>query len=252
MPRMMPMTDDMTVTRIPGPGTFEFSAVRPEQLGATEYTLVTVVVDETSSVAPFADDLLKTVKAIVAACQKSPRAENMMIRLLRFNETQTEVHGFKPLSAIDPAAYPPFRPCGMTALYDAMYAAVGGTLLYGKLLADRDFEINGAVYVITDGQDNASGIRPDMIGDKIRQVESDPDVESMITVLVGLKAPGSAANGVSQSLQTFQKQAGLTRYVDVGDATPSHLARLARFVSQSISSQSQALGTGATSQPLAF
>lgn len=252
MPRMTPPDDTMTVTRIPGPGTFTFSAVRPEQLGATEYTLVTIVVDATGSVTNFAPELLRTVTAIISACQKSPRAENMMIRLVSFNDNQTEIHGFKPLSAIDPGAYPPFRPNGMTALYDATYAAVGGTLLYGKLLADQDFEINGAVYVITDGMDNVSGITPDLIADKIRQVAADPDMESMITVLVGLKEPGADGKDVSRFLGRFQKEAGLNQYVDVGDATPEKLARLARFVSRSISSQSQALGSGGISQPLVF
>ena len=40
-------------------------------------------------------------------------------------------------------------------------------------------------------------------------------------------------------------------HIDVGDATPRKLAKLAAFVSQSISSQSQALGTGGPSQNIA-
>lgn len=252
MPRMMPTDDNMEVTKIPGPGTFAFSAVRPENLGATEYTLVTIVVDETSSVQQFAKDLLKTVISIVEACQKSPRAENLMVRVVSFNDKQTEIHGFKPLSQIDPGDYKPFRPSGMTALYDATYASVGATLLYAKLLTDQDFEVNGAIYIVTDGMDNLSATTPAMIADKIETAARDDEIESMITVLVGLREPGADNAQVSQYLQAFQQEAKLTQYVDVGDATPKQLAKLAQFVSQSISSQSQALGSGAASQPLAF
>ncbi|MEZ4527349.1 MAG: hypothetical protein R2941_15630 [Desulfobacterales bacterium] len=65
--------------------------------------------DETGSVASFAKDLLKTVKSIVEACKKSPRAENLMIRLTSFNEAQREIHGFKPLSAINVNDYKAFK-----------------------------------------------------------------------------------------------------------------------------------------------
>jgi hypothetical protein len=249
---MMPADDNMQISQIPGPGTFQFSAVRPEQLGASEYTLVTIVVDETSSVYNFAKDLLKTVKSIVEACQKSPRAENLMIRLLSFNDTQREIHGFKPLSTINVNDYKPFKPKGMTALYDATYAAVGATLMYAKTLTDQDFDVNGAIYIITDGMDNLSGTNPGMIADKIQKAENSDDIESMISVLVGLQAPGAGNSDIAKYLEDFRQKANLTRYVDVGDATPGQLAKLAQFVSHSISSQSQALGSGMVSQPLTF
>ena len=46
-------------------------------------------------------------------------------------------------------------------------------------------------------------------------------------------------------------EAGLTQYVSIGKATPGKLAKFAQFVSQSISSTSAALGSGAASQPIA-
>jgi hypothetical protein len=92
----------METGRVPGPGTFEFSGVRPEKLGATEYTLVTVVVDETGSVSAFADELLRCVRAIVEACASSPRADNLLLRLVTFNDRVAEIHGFRPLTTPKP------------------------------------------------------------------------------------------------------------------------------------------------------
>lgn len=83
-------------------GNFGFSGVRPEKLGATEYTLVTLVMDKTSSVNPFSDGLLEVKKAIIAACRKSPRAEYLMFRSVEFNREVEEVHGFIELAQIDP------------------------------------------------------------------------------------------------------------------------------------------------------
>jgi stage V sporulation protein SpoVS len=53
-------------------------------------------------------------------------------------------------------------------------------------------------------------------------------------------------------LEDFQKDAGLTQFIDVGDGTPQRLAKLAGFVSKSVSSQSQAIGSGSVSQPVTF
>ncbi|MFP4308581.1 MAG: hypothetical protein ACLFQQ_15330 [Desulfococcaceae bacterium] len=239
---------EMMVSQVPGSGTFQFSGTRPENLGATECALATIVADETSGVAAFADEPFKAVQPVLAACRKNPRADNLMVRLVR-----STAHGFKPLSAIDPAAYDRFRPDGMTAPYDATRAAAGATKTYAASLGSQDFDVNGAIYVITDGADNVSSTRPKTIADKIRAAEQGDDIESLVTAPAGLKGPGAReSDKIVKCLPGFQKDAKLTRQVDVGDAAPDRMSRLAAFVSQSIGSQSQGLGTGAASQPLTF
>lgn len=252
MPRLM-ATGDNQVINIPGPGSFQFSAVRIEDLGASEYTLVTIVVDISGSVIRFANELLNCIKSIVGACQKSPRAENLLIRLLTFNDNVYEIHGFKNLADIDVAAYKPLEPDNMTALFDATYDGVGASLEYAKQLVDQDFDCNACVYIITDGMDNRSSMTPTTIKDKIDNSIRKEEIESIITILIGLHDPtDSWSQDVKRSLERFKKDANLTQFVDVGEATPQKLAKLAGFVSQSISSQSQALGTGAPSQALNF
>lgn len=249
----MPRLNNMQTIQIPGPGTFSFSAVRLDDLGATEYTLVTVVVDITSSVIPFAGELLNCVKMIVKACKKSPRAENLLLRLLAFNTNLHEIHGFKPLSDIAPDDYKPFKPAGMTALFDAAYSGISATLEMAERLIKQDFDANGCVYIITDGMDNASTVTPKNIAEKIKSALHKEMIESLTTILVGIIDPKNGyAKDVRQALTTFEVEAELSQFVDAGHATPQKLAKLAQFVSQSISSQSQSLGTGAPSQPLQF
>jgi len=247
MPRLM--NDDMDNHKVAGGGGFQFSAVRPDKLGATEYTLVTIIMDVSGSVDGFKDELLKTKKAIIEACQKSPRADNLLVRDVAFNHNVEELHGFKQLNEIDVNDYEPYYPNGTTYLYGATYSGVASTIEYGKLLVDQDFDVNGAVYIITDGLNNIDGVEPKDIKDLIMQSKKDEDgIESMITILVGL---GDDTN-VSRALTRFKDEANLTQFVDVGEATPGKLAKLAQFVSQSISSQSQSLGSGSASVPLNF
>lgn len=248
--------DDMQTLPIPGQGGFYFSAVRPEKLGATEYTLVTVVIDVTGSVESFASGLLETLKTIIGACKKNPRAENLMIRVITFNDEIFELHGFKPLSEIDPDSYGEFHPTGMTALYDAAYSGIGAVIEYGKVLVEQDFNANGAVYIITDGDDNRSHTPPEKIATLVRDVKQSESLESLTTILIGLHDPRITgddwANQIAMRLEEFKTKAEMTQFIDMGDATPQQLAKLANWVSQSISSQSQSLGTGAASQPINF
>jgi len=252
MPKLMAQ-DDTQVIGITGPGTFQFSAVRIEDLGATEYTLATIVCDISGSVIRFSDELLACIKSIIEACQKSPRAENLLLRLLLFNDQLTEVHGFLNLADIDLASYDPLEPDSMTALFDATYDAVGATLEYSKRLVDQDFDCNGAVYIITDGMDNRSSMTPTSIREKIEDAMSKEEIESIVTVLVALQDPQlRMQDEVKKALEKFHKDANLSQFVDIGDATPGKLAKLANFVSESVSSQSQALGTGSPSVALNF
>jgi hypothetical protein len=231
------------------PGNFGFSGIRPEKLGATEYTLVTLVGDKTGSLTGFEKALLEAKRAIVAACQKSPRAENLMVRVTEFNTSIDEVHGFAPLASIDPSLYVAPYCSGQTALYDATYSAVAATNEYAKMLAANEFFVNGIVFVNTDGCESpgASVQTVRSIKGEIARGVQNEWLESLIVILIGVNASSYKAQ-----LEKFQTDAGLTQYIDIGDVTPESLARLADFVSRSISSQSQSLGTGGPSQTLSF
>lgn len=241
----MKMVDDsMTAGTVGG---FHFSGVRPETLGATEYTLVTLVLDKTGSVLGFADALFKVKKTVVEACRKSPRADYLLLRVIEFNSKVDEVHGFKPLSQIDVNDYQTPDCRGLTALRDATYSAVGATNAYAKTLADQDYLTNAIVIIATDGDDNDSRTTEADVAEQIKQGVTGEVLESMRTVLVGVNAAQYQAE-----LDAFKQAVGIDQYVDVSEATPQRLAKLADFVSRSISAQSQALGTGGPSQALTF
>ena len=112
-------------------GNFGFSAERIANLGSCEYTLVSIIVDDSGSVASFKDDMVKCVKEAVKACQLSPRADYLMVRLVSFDQNLKEVHGFKLLSSINLTDYDGMLHCGgMTSLYDAAANGVQATSTY--------------------------------------------------------------------------------------------------------------------------
>lgn len=228
-------------------GNFQFSGVRPEKLGAVEYTLVTMVTDKSGSVNGFENEILKVKKTVVAACRKSPRAEFLMMRNVEFNSDIEEIHGFKELSTIDENAYQPPDCHGGTALYDATFSAIAATNEYAKTLSDAEFSVNAIVFVETDGENTRSVQTPASIAAEIQRGVQNEWLESILVILIGVNAARYKAE-----LTKFQQDAGLHQYVDAGSATPATLAKVADFVSKSVSSQSQSLGTGGPSQPLKF
>lgn len=252
MPRLMATKDDQVI-KIPGPGNFQFSAIKIEDLGASEYTLVTIICDISGSVLGFATHLLKCIKSIVEACQRNPRSENLLVRLLVFNHSVIEVHGFRDLKTIDINDYQPLDPDGMTALYDASYDGIGATLEFANTLKKNDYDdVNGAVYIITDGLDNRSKLDPRDIAEKIAIAKKGEQIVSLTTILVALNDPNNPEPKVVSELSKFQAEANIDQFIDIGDATPEQLAKLANFVSESISSESQALQSGVPSQQLKF
>jgi len=240
--------DGMQSHRISG-SNFSFQGARIDSLGATEYTLVTIAVDVTGSTESFAADLHKMLITAVEACKKSPRSDNLLLRVITFSTAVggvAELHGFTPLAQIDPSTYPAFQPDGGTPLNDAAYSSIGAMVEYGEELMKSDFLVNGIGFIITDGDDNRSTTSPQMIKKLIEKATKGEKLESLVTVLIGINA-----GQYQRELDGFKTQAGLSQYIDMGDVTKGKLAKLAGFVSQSVSSQSQALGTGGPSQNIA-
>lgn len=228
---------------------FEFSGKRPDTLGASEYTIVTIVVDESGSVHPYKTDLEKAMKTCIESCKKHQRAEFILARTTAFNTDLRELHGFGEVNDINENDYvDSVDPDGGTALFDAVLEALEATQQYNKSLYDMDYLCNAIVFIATDGDDNSSRIgNPAKIRKLIEKIRQEEKLESIKVVLIGI-----GDTGVQHYLDNFKNDAGLDQFVWVGEATPKKLGKLAEFWSQSVSSTSQALGSKAASQDITF
>jgi hypothetical protein len=228
---------------------YKFSATKIDKLGASQYTLATIVEDASGSVSGFAPSLEQAIKTIFKAMFKSPMKDNLMLRLTQFNDNLNELHGFKLLGSIQESDYDNIlRIGGATALFDATDEAIQATTTYGKQLTTQNFLVNAIVVVVTDGQNNTGNIRDAaQIKKSIEEARKSENLESITLILVGVTNDDV---NLDVYLQDFKDKAGITQYVSLGRATPGRIAKLAQFVSQSISSTSAALRTGAPSQPI--
>jgi uncharacterized protein YegL len=247
----MPILNDTQLDQINLPNShYGYSATRLEDLGATEYTIATIVADISGSTAAFVLDMEAAIARIVQACKFSPRADNLLLRLVAFDDSLSELHGFKLLENCNLADYAgTLRPGGSTALYDATQNAVASTTNYAQKLSSADFAANAILFVITDGMDNASKVSAKKVKAALDEAVRTEALESIVSVLIGVSVQNPE---VSRYLKKFHVDAGFTQYVELDQADAKTLARLAEFVSQSISAQSQALGTGGGSQQLVF
>ncbi len=228
-----------------GGSRYGFSAAGLDRLGASEYTLVAIAADTSGSVCPFIQDIEACIRSVVKACHRSPRADNLLLRVVGFDDDLSEVHGFKPLNECAPVGYDGcLETGGCTALYDAAHNAVTSVTRYGRTLTDHDFDANGIVFVITDGMDNSSTMTAGEVKKALAAAVTGEHLESVLSVLVGVNVDGESG-GVASYLRSLAKDAGFDRYVELGDASPGTLAGLADFLSRSIALQSRALATGA-------
>ena len=230
-------------------GNYKFSATKIAKLGASEYTLATMVIDASGSVIGFSAALEQAVKTIFKAMEKSPRKDNLMLRLTQFNDVLGEIHGFKLLNSITERDYDnALNIGGSTALFDAVDEAIVATSTYGKQLNGQDFLCNAIIVCATDGQNNTGNIfDPAQIKKSLDEARKSENLESITLILVGVTNDDV---NLDIYLQDFVTKAGITQYVSIGKATPGKIAKLAQFVSQSISSTSAALGSGAPSQQI--
>jgi hypothetical protein len=207
-------------------------------------------VDTSSSVSAFHADLTKATKEVFRACKYSPRADSLLVRLLQFSTRVEEIHGFKLLENCNEADYDTALTVGgTTKLYDATVNALQATASYGKDLKKHDFGVNGIVFVITDGEDIGSKLTISAVRDAMTAALRRESLESLVTILIGVNVTDAR---ISRFLQEFKDVAGFSQYVELNNASATTLAKLAAFVSRSISSQAQARGTGGPSQPLTF
>lgn len=234
----------------PNIGTFGFSAVKLDELGSSIYTLVNIVVDSSGSVAGFEAGLEKCIKNTVRACQVSPQADSLMIRLIKFNSQFEEVHGFKLLDKINLDDYDNCLHCGGgTLLYDSVINAMDATINYAKSLSNNDYKCNGITVVLTDGDDNCSKFGQDSVKESLLNAISTEALTELVSILVGVNVQNSS---ISTYLKDFKDHVGFNKYIELDNADDKTLAKLTGFMSKSISAVSIAIQTGGQSKALTF
>lgn len=244
------MNDDSDVTyRTIGSG-FQFSAISADEMGASEYTLVSMAADKSSSVFNFAKEIEGCLVTSLQGCMSSPRVDNLLVRLMTFNNNLDEIHGYKHLADCPISDYNGIiKPGGTTSLYDACVSTIDSVATLGKQMLKDRYTVNGLSVIITDGEDVGSTQTVKGVADAIERTRQSECLESIVNILIGVNVNEPRLSGFLKNLKVDGK---FDQYIEAKDATPKTFARIAGFISKSISSQSQAIQTGKASLPITY
>lgn len=250
MPQLMdmtPMSADKAMQH------YVYTGQTLEKLGGDRYTLVTLVLDCSPSIEEYIPDMEKMCAEVIGGCKKGANSEAIMFRFTGFHEDVFEMQGFTELRHYDPDQFKGAIKMGSaTALWEATLDAIAATQAYGAQLVAADYMCNAVMYIITDGKNNIRGhATPALVSETLKQIRQDEGantVESINTILIA----ASDSSDVVGALEIFFKNAGLNQLVKMGEATAENLAKLGNFVTSSVSSTSQVLGSGGPSTPATF
>ena len=230
---------------------YGFSAVKVDSLTAPEYTLATLLVDDSGSVSNWRSRLEECVRQIVLSLRENPRADYLLVRVVAFGDQLREVMGFTQLGELPLNKLNSFLGNGGgTYLFGACSNALSATHAYAKQLFDSEYKVNGLTYVITDGDDNMSHrdkITADVVGQSMKHLVQSEVMESHVGILVGVNMFDST---IKAYLDNFASVAGFDKFLSLDSADEAALKKVAQVGVQSISLQSQALGTGGPSQAI--
>ena len=231
---------------------FKYSAASIDDMMeiASEFTLVTLVIDESGSVDTFASAMENAIREVISKCvnKNNPKSENLVLRILKFNNYVTEYHGFKPAHACDPSSYHGFlNPGGMTALYEASEQAVNASKDYGKQLMDQGIATNALVVIFTDGVNNVQTSTPESVRRSIEKVRQEEALTNITTILIGVNT-----KNCQSILEQFVKDAGINQFETIENTDSKSFGALANMVSQSISRSSQNIHGNGSSAPISL
>ncbi|MCK9429161.1 MAG: VWA domain-containing protein [Candidatus Omnitrophica bacterium] len=247
----MPIFKDQSVEEVAKTQSgFHYSSVKMDLLsGSSEYTIVQILVDLSGSVGRFRSDLIDCLKMILESCKKHPCSDTVLLRVLGFSGGLgvKEIHGFLPINGIDSSIYDSLdTPNGTTPLRDAHQNALESLFQYGNDLVKNQFTVNSVLYILSDGGENDSKhSTEDSVKDYMAKLRDGDPLASFFSILVGFND-----NQCRQELLEYQQNTTIDAYKSMGDCTPGKLAKLANFVSQSVSTASVGVGSANTSNQL--
>ena len=129
-----------------------------EDITASDVTLVTVLIDSSSSIAD--RGLEKAVRegqnALLDAFAGAKDQDAVLLACWTFSGTMDVIHSYVPVPDATRLDTRNYRASGSTALYDAWCSALAANVAYAQRLRDGGTPTRSVVVVVTDGEDVGS------------------------------------------------------------------------------------------------
>jgi hypothetical protein len=133
-----------------------------ENITATDVTLVTVLIDRSSSIEnrQLAQAVRDGQGLLVDAFSCAKERDSIMMALWTFNDDPEVLHSYVPVVDATRLTRFNYRPGGSTCLYDTWCDALAANVAYAQRLRDGGTPCQSVVVVITDGEDVGSKRQP--------------------------------------------------------------------------------------------
>lgn len=207
----------------------DFGNYNPEEIEIDETINAVFIVDTSSSVAAYVNELNNAFNDFVQTMQKSHVADKLFVSIIEFNTRIDVKSGFQPITNIPVHDFSKSVQ-GVTTLYDAVKLGIENAIDYRRNLENSGVETKTLIFVITDGEDNNSKNPPRVVKRMIDDLKADErSAFSFTSILFGV--------GTSGDFKRAQKAMGIEHLAQIG-TSGQDMRKMIGFISQSISSVS--------------
>ena len=130
------------------------------QLLEDDVTVVTLIVDMSSSMAMHEKGVIDGFNQMLKAIRDSKLEDSVLMSLWTFNQQPNLVFDNRPIANVPDLNDRSYVPNGSTALYDTALNGMTGNISYVTDLRNNGVTARGIVIVISDGEDNESSATP--------------------------------------------------------------------------------------------
>ena len=127
-----------------------------EEIESEDVTLVSFVLDMSSSMDPLGHEVITAFNGEVAALAGAKTASAILAAATTFADQPQILFGYQPLGRVPKLSAKLYAPNGSTALYDAVIGVLERLVAYRKTLSDNGVRSRAVVIVLSDGDDNVS------------------------------------------------------------------------------------------------
>jgi len=214
---------------------YNFGNFNPEDVEVEDTINAVFAIDVSGSVGGYVDELNKGMNEFVQRMQKSHVSEKLFVSIVEFESNVKVRSGFQPINQVPVIDFSKSIG-GLTALYEGTKVALTNALDYRNGLENAGVNCKTLLFVITDGDDNASKCRPSDVKDIITNLlKEERNFSSFEAILFG----------IGQGMDGYFKQAaedmGIKNVATIADSADD-IKKMINFISSSVSSAS---GNGA-------
>jgi Mg-chelatase subunit ChlD len=204
----------------------------PNDLAATEATLVCVALDMSGSMSPYRRHVIDAYNSMIDALRGSREAESILLSTWTFEDAPRLLSGYTSVTKASSLTQKEYIPSGATALYDTLLACMTGLVSYGQALLDHGVPTKRVLFVLSDGGDNSSRA-------------SSLDVRTAATALRAEEVYTLAYAGFgSSNLSHLAAEVGFPSVI-TAKASPSEVRRIFRQASAGVIRVSQGVAPSA-------